>query len=135
MLVLNRYHVQVFDEAIGLSDWNTRRCLILSSRLGPSRLKPRRRRSLAPTCHIVKEGTMTTSTSPVSSAPGQGPAWHTLTIEDALREQGVDAATGLSPAEAETRLKKYGTNAFTTEQKEPGYVAFLNQYRDPMQIV
>ena len=78
---------------------------------------------------------MTTSTSPVSSAPGQGPAWHTLTIEDALRKQGVDAATGLSPAEAETRLKKFGPNAFTAEQKEPGYVAFLRQYRDPMQIL
>ena len=39
---------------------------------------------------------MTTSTPPVTSPPAQGPAWHTLTIEDALRQQGVDAATGLS---------------------------------------
>ncbi len=46
---------------------------------------------------------MTTSTSSVSSPPGQGPAWHTLSIEDALREQGVDAATGISQAEAESR--------------------------------
>ncbi len=44
---------------------------------------------------------MTTSTPPVTSPPDQGPAWHTLSIEDALREQGVDAATGLSRAEAE----------------------------------
>src|SRR4249919_2647684 len=78
---------------------------------------------------------MTTSTSPVSSAPGQGPAWHTLTVEDALRKQGVDAASGLSPAEAETRLKKYGPNAFTAEKKEPGWRAFLRQYQDPMQIL
>ena len=77
---------------------------------------------------------MTTSTSPVTSAPGQGPAWHTLSIEKALREQGVDAATGLSQAEAESRLKQYGPNAFTAEKKESGFVAFLRQYKDPMQI-
>ena len=78
---------------------------------------------------------MTTSTSPVTSAPGQGPAWHTLSIEDALRKQGVDAATGLSQAEAESRLKQYGPNAFTAEKKESGFVAFLRQYKDPMQIL
>jgi Ca2+-transporting ATPase len=78
---------------------------------------------------------MTTSTSSVTGPPGQGRAWHTLSVDDALREQGVDAATGLSQAEAEARLKKYGPNKFAATRKEPGYVAFLNQYRDPMQIV
>src|SRR3989442_7025816 len=78
---------------------------------------------------------MTTSTSPVTSAPGQGPAWHTLSIEDALRKQGVDAAIGLSQAEAESRLKQYGPNAFTAEKKESDFVAFLRQYKDPMQIL
>src|SRR6516225_1307493 len=78
---------------------------------------------------------MSTSTSTVSNPPGQGPAWHTLSIEDALREQGVDAATGLSQAEAASRLKKFGPNKFATEQKEPGIVAFLRQYEDPMQIL
>jgi Ca2+-transporting ATPase len=78
---------------------------------------------------------MSTSTSTVSNPPGQGPAWHTLSIEDALREQGVDAATGLSQAEAASRLKKFGPNKFATEQKEPGIVAFLRQYKDPMQIL
>ena len=47
---------------------------------------------------------MTTSPSTVSSPPGKELAWHTLSIEDALREQGVDAASGLSQAEAESRL-------------------------------
>ncbi|HEY6409488.1 MAG TPA: cation-transporting P-type ATPase, partial [Ktedonobacteraceae bacterium] len=78
---------------------------------------------------------MTTSTPPVTSPPGQDPAWHTLSIEDALRKQGVDAATGLGLAEAESRLKKFGPNAFTAEQKEPGWRAFLRQYQDPMQIL
>ncbi len=78
---------------------------------------------------------MTTSTSSVTGPPGQGPAWHTLSSEDALLSQSVDATTGLSPAEAERRLKQFGPNKFAAARKEPGYVAFLNQYRDPMQIV
>jgi P-type Ca2+ transporter type 2C len=83
----------------------------------------------------MKEKSMTTSTPPVAIPPRQNPIWHTLTIEDALRKQGVDAATGLSQAEVDARLKQFGPNAFTAEQKEPGYVAFLNQYKDPMQIL
>ncbi len=78
---------------------------------------------------------MTTSTVPASSSPGQSPAWHTLTIEEALREQGVEAANGLSQAEVDARLKKYGPNKFAEAKKERGIVAFLRQYRDPMQIL
>ena len=78
---------------------------------------------------------MTSSTPPATIPPGQGPAWHTLSIEDALISQGVDAATGLSEAEAATRLKQFGPNKFAEAKREPGYVVFLNQYRDPMQIV
>ena len=78
---------------------------------------------------------MTTLTPSVSNTPGQDPTWHTLGVEDALRKQGVDAATGLSQAEAECRLKQFGPNKFAEAKKEPGYVAFLNQYKDPMQIV
>ncbi len=78
---------------------------------------------------------MTTSTPPVKGPPGQGPAWHTLSVDEALRDQSVDSATGLSPAEAETRLKRYGPTVFTAEKKEPAWRAFLRQYQDPMQVV
>ncbi len=80
---------------------------------------------------------MASITSPVSSSPTESPspAWHTLTVAEALRQQGVDAATGLNTAEAEARLKKYGANAFTAEKKEPGWRTFLRQYQDPMQIL
>jgi Ca2+-transporting ATPase len=80
---------------------------------------------------------MATTTSPVDSTPAENPnpAWHTLTVKEALRQQSVDAATGLSATEAEARLKKYGPNAFTAEKKEPGWRAFLRQYQDPMQIL
>ncbi len=78
---------------------------------------------------------MTTSTPPATIPPEQGPIWHTLSIEEALRRQGVDAATGLSQAEVERRLKQFGPNKFAEAKKVPGYISFLNQYKDPMQIV
>src|SRR5205807_8117468 len=75
--------------------------------------KKRRCGSLSSSCE--GEQSMTTLTPSVSNTPGQDPTWHTLGVEDALRKQGVDAATGLSQAEAESRMKKYGANAFTEE--------------------
>ena len=38
------------------------------------------------------------------------PAWHALPALEVLRAQGVDAADGLSPAEAERRRERYGPN-------------------------
>jgi Ca2+-transporting ATPase len=78
---------------------------------------------------------MTTTIPTATIPPEQGPIWHTLSIEEALREQGVDAATGLSQAEVERRLKQFGPNKFAEAKKVPGYISFLNQYKDPMQIV
>ena len=78
---------------------------------------------------------MTTSTPPATIPPEQGPIWHTLSIEEALRAQSVDAATGLSQSEVDARLKQFGPNKFAEAKKVPGYISFLNQYKDPMQIV
>ena len=78
---------------------------------------------------------MTTSTPPATIPPGQGPAWHTLSIEEALQKQGVDQAAGLSQSEVDARLKQFGPNKFAEAKKVPGYISFLNQYKDPMQIV
>jgi Cation transporter/ATPase, N-terminus len=60
---------------------------------------------------------MTTSTPPATSPSGPSPSgpspiWHTLSIEEALREQGVDQATGLSQTEAARRQKQFGPNKF-----------------------
>jgi len=52
-----------------------------------------------------------------------------------LRAQSVNAATGLSQEEVLSRMKKYGPNKFAEAKKVPGYISFLNQYKDPMQIV
>src|SRR5215831_14410622 len=78
---------------------------------------------------------MTTATPPLANPPSQAPVWHVLSIEDSLQKQNVSAASGLDHAEAESRLEKYGPNAFAQAKKQPGLVRFLNQYRDPMQIV
>jgi Ca2+-transporting ATPase len=76
--------------------------------------------------------------SSTTTAPGAtttGPAWHTLSVSDALQHEEVDPVKGLSASDAAERLQKFGPNAFAQAKKQPGYVQFLNQYRDPMQIV
>ncbi len=62
-------------------------------------------------------------------------AWHGLTPAAALERQGVDAAAGLTSAEADTRRARYGPNKFAEGAKEPRWQAFVRQYKDPMQIV
>ena len=59
--------------------------------------------------------------------------WHSLSTEETLRRQGVDPAAGLTTAEAESRRATYGPNKFADAEKEPGWQAFLRQYRDLMQ--
>jgi Ca2+-transporting ATPase len=66
---------------------------------------------------------------------GSSPVWQVLSVEDALRAQGSDSAQGLTSAEAAARLQKYGPNAFTQAKKTPGWLRFLQQYQDTMQIV
>lgn len=78
---------------------------------------------------------MATSTPPLPSAPGKSPNWHTLSIAEALQEQDVQPAMGLSSDEAEKRLQQFGPNKFAEEKREPGWQAFLRQYEDPMQII
>ena len=74
---------------------------------------------------------------PRTQRTAQDTAWHTLTAEQALRAQGVDAKTGLSAAEAASRAApdRYGPNELVRAKQEPGWHAFLRQYSDPMQIV
>ena len=75
--------------------------------------------------------------SPASSIRrlGASTAWHALSVEEALAQQKVDAATGLSAAEVASRRRPYGPNKFAEAAKEPRWRAFLRQYKDPMQIV
>ena len=51
------------------------------------------------------------------------------------RRLDVDPAVGLSAAEVTERRQRYGPNKLAEEAKEPGWKAFLRQYRDLMQLV
>src|SRR3954452_17225337 len=70
-----------------------------------------------------------------NGASGVGPACQTLRIDEALSQEGSDAAHGLSAAEVASRRQKYGPNAFTAAKKTPGWLQFVRQYKDTMQIV
>jgi Ca2+-transporting ATPase len=63
------------------------------------------------------------------------PKWYTLSPEAVAKELQVDPAKGLSAAEAQQRLQKYGRNELAGKKKEPGWQAFLRQYKDFMQIL
>jgi P-type Ca2+ transporter type 2C len=62
-------------------------------------------------------------------------AWHTLTAEEACTQLGVDARSGLDAGEVERRREQFGPNRLAEAEKEPGWHAFLRQYRDLMQLV
>ena len=72
---------------------------------------------------------------PGAGAPAAGPTWHTLSVDDALKQQGVTVDQGLSTADAASRLASFGPNRFAEGKREPRWRAFLRQYADPMQIV
>ena len=62
-------------------------------------------------------------------------AWHNLAAEDVAARLGVDPRSGLDAAEVEKRRAEHGLNKLAEGEKEPGWKAFLRQYRDLMQIV
>jgi P-type Ca2+ transporter type 2C len=61
--------------------------------------------------------------------------WYRLSAEDVCRQLDVDPAAGLSATEVVERRQRYGPNKLAEEAKEPGWRAFLRQYRDLMQLV
>src|SRR5215204_2070742 len=79
--------------------------------------------------------TMTTATH-APAAPGETSTdWYRLAADDVCARLGVDPAVGLSTAEVAEHRKRYGSNKLAEEAKEPGWRAFLRQYRDLMQLV
>jgi Ca2+-transporting ATPase len=58
-----------------------------------------------------------------------------LSAEETAAKLEVDLQKGLSVADAEQRLQKYGQNILAGKKKESGFHAFARQYRDFMQII
>jgi P-type Ca2+ transporter type 2C len=62
-------------------------------------------------------------------------AWHSVTADEACAQLGVDPRSGLDAGEVEQRRSQFGSNKLDEAEKEPGWRAFLRQYRDLMQLV
>lgn len=73
--------------------------------------------------------------TPDSAQKASNVKWHSLTSEDVASRLQVDSSRGLSTEEAQERLEKYGPNNLAEKKEEPGWQAFLRQYRDLMQII
>lgn len=61
--------------------------------------------------------------------------WYAITPAEVASQLQVDTARGLSKTEVQQRLQQYGPNKLADKKKEPGWQAFLRQYRDLMQII
>src|SRR4029450_13016975 len=57
------------------------------------------------------------------------------TADEVSVKLGVDPASGLDSGEVEQRRAQSGPNKLSEQAKEPGWHAFLRQYRDLMQYV
>ena len=78
---------------------------------------------------------LTGAPGPELEPQASGLAWHTLSVEQVLRAVAADAQRGLSSAEAASRAGRFGPNELAAGRAEPGWLAFIRQYSDPMQIV
>jgi Ca2+-transporting ATPase len=72
-----------------------------------------------------------TTIAPAESAT----EWHGMSAEEVCRRLDVDRSVGLTAAQVTERRQQYGPNRLAEEAKEPGWKAFLRQYRDLMQLV
>jgi P-type Ca2+ transporter type 2C len=74
---------------------------------------------------------VTTSAEPAHART----AWHSLTTDEVLEQLDAHARSGLDAHEVELRRERFGLNKLAEAEKEPGWRAFLRQYRDLMQLV
>ncbi len=61
--------------------------------------------------------------------------WYAMTAEAVAQQLKVAPAQGLSTSEVQQRLQDYGPNKLAAKKKEPGWQAFVRQYKDFMQII
>lgn len=66
--------------------------------------------------------------------PG-GMAPHRQTVDDVLAAQGTDARSGLSRAQAQERLKRYGRNELAAEKRVAAWRKLLDQFTDVLVIL
>src|SRR5262245_5075770 len=70
-----------------------------------------------------------------AETPRDVTAWHALSADEVCSRFDVDPRSGLDAAEVDKRRGQHGPNKLAEAPKEPGWHAFLRQYRDLMQYV
>ena len=71
----------------------------------------------------------------VTAGADTGTRWYAIEPEAAENQLGGDPKSGLSAARAAELLKQNGPNALPAEKPVPGWLRFVSQYRDYMQII
>jgi Ca2+-transporting ATPase len=66
---------------------------------------------------------------------GAATPWHGLTADEACTRLDVEPRSGLDPSPVGRRRAEVGPNRLAEAAREPGWRAFLRQYRDLMQLV
>jgi Ca2+-transporting ATPase len=61
--------------------------------------------------------------------------WHTLSVAETAAKLQTDAARGLNPVEARTRLEKTGQNRLAEEKKFSFWKEFIEELREPMVLM
>jgi len=61
--------------------------------------------------------------------------WHSLSAEQVLQEQATTLAGGLTQAEAEARLKRYGANRLAEKPPRPAWHLLLSQFKSFLIVV
>jgi Ca2+-transporting ATPase len=73
--------------------------------------------------------------NPELPTPGEIPAWHSLTAEEAARLLSADPGRGLVAAEADARLARHGRNELPEAQRRSIARMILGQFSDFMILV
>jgi Ca2+-transporting ATPase len=61
--------------------------------------------------------------------------WHTMEVEQVLKELETELDGGLTPEEAKSRLERYGPNELQERKKKTPFMMFLDQFKDFMIII
>jgi Ca2+-transporting ATPase len=63
------------------------------------------------------------------------PLCHSMAVDAVLTELQVDPQQGLAPAEAATRLSRYGPNELMHEEKASPWMLFFNQFKNILIVI
>ena len=61
--------------------------------------------------------------------------WHSMDSTEAIRALGTDAHRGLTSAEVEQRLEKYGPNELRAEEAVSPFTLFFNQFKNTLIVI